>query len=38
MGLFDTSVEKNVRDLLATTNKEYHVVMDKLKRIVATGD
>lgn len=38
MGLFDTSVEKNVRDLLATTSKEYHVVMDKLKRVVASGN
>lgn len=30
--------EKNVRELLATTNKEYYVVMDKLKRVVASGN
>jgi hypothetical protein len=28
---------KDVRELLATTNKQYFVMMDKLKRVVATG-
>jgi len=27
-----------VRDLFATTNKDYHIVMDKLKRVVASGN
>ncbi len=27
-----------MRELIATTNKEYYVVMDKLKRVVASGN
>jgi len=34
----DVKSEKNVRDMLASTNKEYYVVMDKLKRVVASGN
>ena len=37
-GIFDFKTEKNVRELLATTNKEYFVIMDKLKRVVASGN
>lgn len=29
---------KNVKDMIATTNKEYYIVMDKLKRVVASGN
>jgi hypothetical protein len=34
----NVSQEKNVREMLATTNKEYYIVMDKLKRVVASGN
>ena len=27
-----------MREMLATTNKEYYIVMDKLKRVVASGN
>jgi len=37
-GIIDFKSEKNVRELLATTNKEYFVIMDKLKRVVASGN
>lgn len=37
-GIIEFKSEKNVRELLATTNKEYFVIMDKLKRVVASGN
>jgi hypothetical protein len=37
-GIIDFKSENNVRELLATTNKEYFVIMDKLKRVVASGN
>lgn len=27
-----------MREMLVTTNKEYYIVMDKLKRVVASGN
>ena len=37
-GLFDSEKFKKVRELIMLTNKDYYIVMDKLKRVVASGN